>query len=129
MKIAPGIVFSLLRKQNKPHVFDFVQNIIGRKMGIGNKNLGQSKELKLQQILHCQRVKPWIKSTGPKSAEGKAKVALNLPRQKGEFGKITKGLLKLDEALHRLKKLEGRTRKRKLTAIKKLEQLVKKAKI
>lgn len=95
-------------------------------MGIGNKNSTRSKEQKLQQILHCQRIRPWLKSTGPRSPQGKAKVAQNLPRGEREVDRVAKGLIKLDETLQKLQRAEERTKKRQLTAIAKLEQLAKK---
>lgn len=95
-------------------------------MGTGNKNSNRSKELKLQQILHCQRVRPWKRSTGPKTSEGKAKVSKNLPQGKGEINRIAQGLTKLDEALQKLQRAEQRTKKRQLTAIEKLEKLARK---
>jgi hypothetical protein len=95
-------------------------------MGTGNKKSNRSKEQKLQQILHCQRVKPWLKSTGPKTAEGKAKVTLNLPSKRGKVNKIAQGLLKLDKALSKLQRAQERAKKRQLAAIEKLEKLAKK---
>jgi hypothetical protein len=97
-------------------------------MGIGNKNSNRSKDLKLAQLLHCKKVKPWRKSTGPRTAEGKRKVTQNLPHGKGETGRIAQGLIKLDEALNKLQRLEEKIQKRQMTAIEKLEKLAKKAK-
>jgi hypothetical protein len=95
-------------------------------MGIENKNSDRSKDVKLAQILHCQRVRPWLKSTGPRSPEGKLKVLQNLPHQKSKIAKVCKGLVKLDEALRKLERLESRIKKRQATAIEKLEKLAKK---
>lgn len=95
-------------------------------MGIGNKNSNRSKELKLAQILHCQKVKPWLKASGPKTPQGKAKVSQNLPSGKGEINRVAKGLVKLDEALQKLQRADERAKKRQTTAIAKLEQLVRK---
>ena len=81
---------------------------------------------RLEQILHCRRVKPWTKSTGPKTPEGKAKVAKNLPQGKGEINRVSQGLIKLDEALQKLHRADERAKKRQLTAIAKLEKLVRK---
>jgi hypothetical protein len=97
-------------------------------MGIGNKNSNRSKELKLAQLLHCKKVKPWRKSTGPRTAEGKRKVTQNLPHGKGETSRVAQELNKLDEALKKLQRLEERIQRRQLTAIQKLEKLAKKAK-
>jgi len=80
----------------------------------------------LAQILHCRKVKPWLKASGPKTPQGKAKVAQNLPLGKGGINRVSQGLIQLDEALQKLQRAEERTKKRQLTAIAKLEKLAKK---
>lgn len=95
-------------------------------MGIGNKKSNRSKELKLAQILHCRKVKPWLKASGPKTPQGKAKVTQNLPGGKGEINRVARNLGKLEEALQKLQRLEDRTKKRQSNAIAKLEKLARK---
>jgi len=44
-----------------------------------------TEERRRQQAERCRKMKPWLKSTRPKSLEGKAKVALNARKYKGIF--------------------------------------------
>lgn len=90
-----------------------------------DEDLDRAKQQKLQQILHCQKVKPWVKSTGPRTPEGKLRIALNLPYGKGEVNRISRGLIKLDEALSKLQRSKKRAKKRQVIAIEKLEKLAK----
>ena len=99
---------------------------VDKKMGIKHEDIEQLRQLKLLQAANCRRTKPWVKSTGPKTLKGKRKVTQNLPNQGDKIGKAVRNLEKLDEALAKVRRREERSRKRQITALQKLEKLLRK---
>lgn len=86
------------------------------------------KKLKVSQSIHCRKIKPWRKSTGPKTAEGKKKVSQNLPHRKDKASQVVRNLEKLEESILALQKAKERSEKRQLAAIAKIEKLATKVK-
>jgi hypothetical protein len=91
------------------------------------EDLSALRQLKALQASNCKKTKPWLKATGPRTAEGKKKVTKNLPSQQGRIGKVLQNLQKLDEAVSKLRTREERSKKKQLTVLQKLKNLAKKA--
>ncbi len=96
-------------------------------MGMKNTDSEVLLQLKAIQASNCRKAKPWEKSTEPKTLNGKQKVTKNLPSQEDRVSKVVRNLEKLNETLAKVRKREERSRKKQLTALQKLETLVKKA--
>jgi hypothetical protein len=92
-------------------------------MGMENERL---RQLKLIQAANCKKTKPWNKSSGPRTAEGKQKATRNLPNQPNKTSKALRNLQKLQEALTKLRRREERSKKRQQSALGKLEKLAEK---
>ena len=90
------------------------------------EDLEALRQLKALQASNCKKTKPWLKSTGPRTAEGKRKAAKNLPNQQGRIGKVLRNLQKLDEAVSKLRRREERSKKKQLAVLRKLENLANK---
>ena len=96
-------------------------------MGTEKEDSEALRQLKILQASNCKKVKPWLKSTGPRTPQCKVKVAKNLPNHGDKISRAVRNLEKLDEALGKLRRREERSQKRQLTAFQKLEKLAKKA--
>jgi hypothetical protein len=69
------------------------------------------RELKSLQAANCRKTKPWLKATGPRTPEGKKKVARNLPNQSSKISRAMRNLPKLEEAIDQLRRREQRSKK------------------
>jgi len=83
------------------------------------------RQLKSLQAANCRKTKPWLKSTGPRTIEGKRRATQNLPNQAGGTSKVLRNLEKLQVVLAKLQKREEKTKKRQQSAFVKLEKLAK----
>jgi hypothetical protein len=83
-------------------------------MGIENADSETLRQLKAIQAANCRRTKPW------------RKVTENLPNQGDKIGKAVRNLERLDETLAKVRRREERSRKKQITALQKLEKLLRK---
>ncbi len=95
-------------------------------MGMENTDSEVLRQLKAIQASNCRIAKPWEKSTDTRTIQGKQKVTKNLPNQEVRISKVVQILEKLDETLAKVRRREERSRKRQITALQKLEKLLRK---
>jgi hypothetical protein len=84
------------------------------------------RQLKGLRANNCKRTKPWLKATGPRTAECKKKATQNLPNQQGRIAKVLRNLEKLDEAVSKLRRREEQSKKKQLAVLRKIENLANK---
>ena len=73
---------------------------------MGNRAIGWTPERRKRQGELIKRWKPWAKSTGPKSPEGKAAVSRNA-YDGGELAKLRKTIKELNQAMRAQKNWLG----------------------
>ena len=82
---------------------------------------GWTEERRRAQAERCRVNKPWTKSTGPRTAEGKARSSMNAFKNGGKTGRIkmTRELLALNRAFLRTYKtlVQNELNKRQLNQV------------